>query len=247
MSALANQFPPQHRGAWSRRDLVRLAGAAFAKKDTPELATMPPADEASRDPALAALLGKVRRLAGGRDSRGLEALMLPTFRVEFDAGKGPAAFRRRWNPESPSSALWDVLERLFSLGGTFYSDTLFGLPYVCTQFPLELDPLGYVVAVKAGARLLDRPGPEGAQVAMVDYAILPLAQPFRPPVTITSGRYFEVKLPRQGRCFAAEADVYNPAAHRAFFEKRQRRWRWISLVCATLAEPPDLKLKPRRK
>ena len=46
-----------------------------------------------------------------------------------------------------------MLDPLFSLGGTFYSETLYALPYVYTQFPAELDPL----AVKAGPRLLDRP------------------------------------------------------------------------------------------
>ena len=54
---------------------------------------MPPADEASRDAGLTALLGKIRALTAARGSDGLEALMLPTFRVEFDAGKDPAAYR----------------------------------------------------------------------------------------------------------------------------------------------------------
>ena len=167
--------------------------------------------------------------------------MLPTFRVEFDAGKGPAAFRRKWHPESSSSPLWQVLDRLFSLGGTFYSGTLFALPYVYTQFPGDLDPLGHVVAVKSDTRLLDRPGQDGGLVATLDHAIIPLAQRLQPPVMMAAGGYREVKVPRLGWCFARESDVYSPAAHRAFFEKREGHWRWISLACATLAEPPDLK------
>jgi len=50
-------------------------------------------NEASRDSALVALLSKVRGLAAQPDSQGQETLMLPTFRVEFDAGKDPAAYR----------------------------------------------------------------------------------------------------------------------------------------------------------
>jgi hypothetical protein len=76
----------------------------------------------------------------------------------------------------------------------------------------------------------------------LDYTIVPLAQPLSPPVTITTGRYLEVKWPAaKGQCFVAEADIYSPAAHRAFFEKREGRWRWISLVCASLADRPGLK------
>ena len=110
---------------------------------------VPPADEADREPDLAALLHKMRRLAAQRDSNGLEAIMLPTFKVEFDAGQGAAAFRRRWHSESNSSKLWGVLDRLFALGGTFYTDTLFALPYVYTKFPSDTDLLGHVVAVKS--------------------------------------------------------------------------------------------------
>jgi hypothetical protein len=204
------------------------------------LAKLPPADEASRDPGLAALVAKVRSLTARRNSSGLEALMLPTFRVEFDAGKGPAAFRRHWHPESRSSALWQVLERLFSLGGTLYSGTLFALPYVYTRFPADLDPLGHVVAVKPDIRILDRPGQDGSPVATLNHAIIPLAERLRPPVIMSAEGYLEVKVPRAGWCFVRESDVYSPAAHRAFFEKREGHWRWISLACATLADPPDL-------
>ena len=240
--------PPGPLGSMSRRNLVRLlAGTAWGAAGASELGKLLPVDEASRDPGLLALLVKVRALAAQRDSYGLEALMLPTFRVEFDAGKGPAAFHRRWLPESQSSVLWRVLKRLFSLGGTFYSETLFALPYVYTQFPADLDPLGHVVAVKAGARLLDKPQQDGKPVGTLDYTIIPLAQRLQPPVMMTAGRYLEVIVPPAGRCFVAESDVYSPAAHRAFFEKRGGRWRWISLVCATLAEPPDLEHTKRRK
>jgi len=163
---------PGVRAALHRRDMMRLlAGTAFGVARAEELAKLPPADEAPRDPGLAALLGKIRGLAAHRNSSGLEALMLPTFRVEFDYGKGSAAFRRRWQSESPSSALWQVMDRLFSLGGTFYSDTLFALPYVYTRFPGDLDPLGHVVAVKADTRLLDRPGQDAGLVATLDHAI----------------------------------------------------------------------------
>jgi hypothetical protein len=235
-------------GAMNRRDLFRLlAATSCGAARAAELAKLPPTDEVSRDAALARLLTKIRTLSARHDSSGLEALMLPTFRVDFDAGKGREAFRRRWRPESPSSALWTVMERLFSLGGTFYSDTLFALPYVYTQFPAELDPLQHVVAVKAGAKLLDGPGQGGKPLATLDYAILPLAERLQPPVMMTAGHYLEVKSPPAGRAFVASADVYSPAAYRAFFEKRGGRWCWISLACATLAEPPDLKRAPRSK
>jgi len=236
---VSEHSPPGPGSALRRRDLIRLlAGTACGVANAAELAKLQPADEASRDQGLVALLEKVRRLTAHRNSGGLEDLMLPTFRVEFDAGKGPAAFRKRWHPESASSPLWQVMERLFALGGTFYSDTLFALPYVYTRFPGDLDPLAHVVALTADTRLLDRPGQDAGLVATLDHAIIPLAQRLSPPVTMSAGGYLEVKVPRAGWCFVRESDVYSPAAHRAFFEKRQGQWRWISLAAATLKDPP---------
>ena len=230
----------------SRRDWIRLAGAgAYGKTTVTGLTSIPPKDEVSRDPALAALLRTVRGFSAHHDFRGLEKLMLPTFRVDFDFGKGPQTFQRRWHPESPSSALWATLDRLLSLGGTFYSDTLFAVPYVYTQFPAELDPLGYVVATRPDTQLLEAPKPDARTVASVDYAVIPLARRLQPPVTMTSRPYLEAKVEGAGQCFVAQSSVYSPAAYRAFFEKRKGRWYWISLVCATLAEPPDLHKKPR--
>jgi hypothetical protein len=239
---MRHPYPWPHNTPLSRRQLVWLVAGAACRAAATNQQRIPPADEAAREPDLAALLHKIRSLAAQRDSNGLEALMLPTFKVEFDAGKGATAFRRRWHSESNSSKLWGVLDRLFALGGTFYTDTLFALPYVYTKFPPDLDLLGHVVAVKAGARVVDKPEPNGVQLGMLDYTIVPLVQRLEPPVTITTGRYLEVKWPgAAGQCFVAEADVYSPAAHRAFFEKRQGRWRWISLACATATDPPGLK------
>ena len=167
--------------------------------------------------------------------------MLPDFRVEFDSGKGPLAFRRHWRSEKAASPLWDLLPRLLKLTGSVYSPTLYALPWVFTHFPADLDPLAYVVAVSAGVALRTKPEAAAAQMGTLDFSTIPLTTPLRPPVLIPSGRFLEVNHPLAGRCFVAGSDVYSPAGHRMFFEKRKGQWRWISLAAATLAEPPDLK------
>jgi hypothetical protein len=182
----------------------------------------------------------MRRFVGARDYRGLEALMLPEFKVEFDVGKGPEVFQGYWHPESGNSIVWGILERLLTLGGTFYTKSLYALPYVYTRFPSDLDPLAHVVAVKQAAALRAKPSPDAEKMGSLDFSIVPLAERVEPPVVIPPDRFVELNHPVAGRCFAASADIYSPAAHRAFFEKRQGRWHWISLAAATLAEPPDL-------
>ena len=227
-------------GLPTRRRWLGLAAAccgaiASAEED---LRQLKPRDEAGKDQALAGLLARIREFAFSRDYRGLESLMAPTFRVEFDAGKGPAAFHAHWRPQVPASRLWQVLPRLLTLGGTFYSETLFAVPYVYTTFPFDLGLMEHVVALKPDAPLLEDASSAAKRVGALDYSIVPLAQPFKPPVLLEEGAYLQLQHPGAGACFVAAADVYSPAGHRAFFEKRQGQWRWISLTAATLKDPP---------
>jgi hypothetical protein len=182
----------------------------------------------------------MRKIVADRDHASLEALMGPVFRVEFDVGKGPAKFRSHWHPESATSPVWEVLERLLVLPAHAYTGTLCAVPYVFSRFPFDLDPLQHVVAVKESAALLAEPRADAKQLGVLNYSIVPLAQPLQPPVVIRPGTFLEVVHPVVGRGYAAAADIYHPAAHRAFFEKRGAQWRWISLAAATEEDPPEL-------
>ncbi len=234
--------PDLHR--FSRRHWILLAsGMTLHAAPGEQLRRMAPPGDQTPDPALAGLLTQLKKLVAARDHAGLASKMDATFRVEFDSGKGPAAFRHHWKPESASSPVWGILEHLLEIPGYAYSGTLYAKPYVFARFPFDLDRLNYIVAVKETVPLLAEPAPNAKQLASAGYSILPLARPAQPPVIIAPGTWVEVRHPAAGRCFAASADVYQPAAHRIFFEKRAGRWRWISLTAATLADPPELKRK----
>jgi hypothetical protein len=204
---------------------------------------MDPPSQDGMDPAFVNLLERLRTIVTARKHLALEALMSGTFKVEFDKGKGPAAFQLQWRPQSAASPVWGILEQLLSLPVHRYSDTLYVLPYVAARFPFDLNPLRHVVAVKDGVNLMAEPKPDAARVGTLNRSIVPLAQPLEPPVVIPSGSFVELSHPDVGRCFAASVDVYSPAAHRAFFEKRQGKWRWISLAAPTLKDPPGIHMQ----
>ena len=232
-----------HLSVSRRRGLFLLGGLACVSVFGDELRKIPPPGVASRDAALTALLNRMRRIVTERDYRSLDGLMSPTFRVEFDVGQGPRVFRNHWRTESHQSPLWKILERLLSLEGTFYSPTLYVLPYLYARFPIDLNPLEYVVAVNQEVPLFAKPEPGAEPIGLLQHSIVPLAKPLEPPVIIPAEGFIEVNHPSLGRCFAGAGSVYCAAGHRAFFEKRNGKWRWISLAAATLAQPPRLHLK----
>ena len=231
----------------SRRDwfLLAAAGCCGGVAQGEELRQLLPKSNPMRAAGLRQLIEKMSKIVEKRDYRALELLMGPTFRVEFDSGKGPKAFEAYWRPAAATSRLWNVLEQLLSLEGTSYSESLYVLPAVYARFPTDLNPLEHVVAVREDVSLFAEPSAGGQKVGSVSYSIVPLATPMTLPVVLPADGFLEVIHPEFGRSFVASADVYHPSAHRAFFERRNGKWQWISLAAATLADPPELKLHRR--
>ena len=227
------------RRSWLQLVATAVASTSYASSLETDLRVLRPEDESTRDKSLQALLGTMRSIARRKDSKALGALMAPDFKVEFDVGKGPEVFRRHWESETSTSAVWPMLDRLLSLGGTFYSNSLFAVPYVYTRFPYDLDRLSHVVAT-GDVPVYAESNLASARVGMLKHAIVPLATPLTPPAMLCQQPFVAVQHPELGLRYVAGTDVYSPVGHRAFFEKRQGQWRWLSLAAATLATPPLL-------
>jgi hypothetical protein len=227
------------RRSWLQLVATAVAATPHASAAEADLRVIRPEDESTRDKSLQALLGSMRAIVRRKDSKALSALMAPDFKVEFDVGKGPEVFRRHWESDTSTSTVWPVLDRILALGGTFYSNTLFAAPYVYTRFPYDLDRLSHVVAT-GDVPLHAQSNPASARVGMLKHAIVPLVTPLKPPAMLCQQPFVAVQHPELGVCYVAGTDVYSPAGHRAFFEKRQGQWRWLSLAAATLATPPAL-------
>jgi len=218
---------------------VMVASAPSPSAAQDGLRSLLPEDQSTRDESLQALLGTMRTIVRRKDSKALGELMAPDFKVEFDVGKGPEAFRRHWESDTSTSAVWTILDRLLALGGTFYSASLFALPYVYTRFPYDIDPLSHVVAT-GEVPLHAGPNPASPRVGTLKHSIVPLATPLTPPAMTCQQPFVALQHPELGLCYVACSDVYSPAGHRAFFEKRRGQWRWLSLAAPTLATPPVL-------
>ena len=226
-----------------RRSLLR--GAAALLMGIPcgaqAVRRLPPPTDRPADPGLSTLLERMHSIVASKDAVKLTALMQPDFKVEFDVGKGPQVFRRYWKPEKADSAVWEVLAKALAVQGVFGMPTLFCVPYLYMRFPIDLDPLAHVVAIGSGAVLRDRPDADGKALGTREQAIMALAEPLTTPVMIPGRKFLTVNDESAGRCYVAGAEVYSPAGHRMFFERRGGKWQWLSLAAATLAEPPELK------
>jgi hypothetical protein len=218
----------------SRRQWIGAVASSplvFGGSIDPAKRKLEPRDEAARDPELWQLLKNLRSIVEKREERPLLAGIGQTFRVEIAAGKGRSSFIKFWRTGAPESEVWTVLSRLLTIGGTFYSPTLFAIPYVYTHFPIDLDPLSHVVALQENVNAHHDSRPDSTVAAVLSFDIVPTQQAFQTPVWLS--RVDWVRVAVAGRpAFVSSRQVWSPAGHRLFFEKRRGRWEWISLVCA---------------
>lgn len=205
--------------------------SASPEKPTDALRRLEPRNEADKDPELLRYVSRLKKIVASRDTQALTSLMGPTFRVDFDGGKGPLAFARHWKPNAPDTAIWKILDRLLGLGGTFYTPTLFAISYVYTKFPFDLDPFSYVVVTRDQAPLRPEPSADAEPIAKLPTGIVAVKPALKAPVRVLPS-WLKVEALNGTEGFVAGEDVYSPAGYRIFFEKRGGKWVWFSLVCA---------------
>jgi len=231
----------------SRRQWFGVAGLGWQFFRSGSARKLVPPSESVTDPQLSQLLKQMQGIVLRRDATVLTSLMDKIFRVEWDRGQGPLAFQKFWRPEDPETELWKVMTRLLAMRGTFYSPTLFAIPYVYTQFPIDLNPWNHIVALQQKVVVWARPNDQASKVSTLSFDIVPTAEELRPPVVIDRRQWLRVLTPEQGEGYVASSEIWSPVAHRVFFEKRNGTWKWISLVCAARRLEPVQRRKPLSK
>jgi hypothetical protein len=218
-----------------RKAITTTVGAVWAGRlgaEPQEARHLAPSASATGDPEFLSFVGRIKDISARKDAKGLLSLMSPVFRVDFDFGKGPAAFSKRWKPQDPASELWRVLDRMLALPARRYDETLYVVPYVYGSFPIDLDPLSHVVTIGESVAIREAAELTAKEVVKLNHAIIPTAEKLSVPVRLDKQEWLKVVPSAEAVGYVRSSDVYSPAEYRGFFEKQGGKWRWLSLVCA---------------
>lgn len=189
----------------------------------PPAAILPPADECARDVGFVRFRAKLLATVARRDARGLLALVADDIKFNFGGGTGAQAFAAEWTLDRPAtSALWHELGAALRLGCARQGNAMV-VPHLFVRFPERLDPFGYVLTL-APHSVRAAPRSTGARVPVPRWSLLRTARSGGGgswiPVTVSGGR----------KAYARRTDVRSPVDYRAFFERRNGRWRMTLFV-----------------
>lgn len=203
-------------------DAPQSAPAAPAAKPRATAVNGPklmPIDQATTDPSLMQYLDDMLTAVRNQDTNALLAGIDPKIRT---------AFKKEWKPENSDSPIWDELEHIFTLGGTFNRTSpapQFWAPYIYSAWPEGQDSFESLAVITT-----DVPLHKTAVISSPSMATLSFDIVKRGKEKSTDEHWIHVTT-ADGRSGWVESRlVRSPIGYRAGFTKRSGQWKMDALV-----------------
>jgi len=196
-----------------------------------------PVDEAPRDTAFFVFRERLLDAVNRRDIFPVMEAVDEQVKVGFSSENGLPAFITAWNLTSeekiPGSGLWEVLEKVLRGGGVFQErDSRFVAPYVFATWPDAFDAVTHAAVAGAGVRLREAPNLTSRILTVVSNDVVLFLGKTEATETI-GGETFpwvHVKTLSGTEGYVWGRFVEQPTGYRAVFEKRNGRWKMVSLL-----------------
>ncbi len=156
--------------------------------------------------------------------------------TEFGAPTGVAHFVEKWNLASvkDSSAIWETLKSLITLGGTFDKDRkTFLAPYYCATFPDTYDANTDGIITGAGVRVRAATDLNSQILKTISYDILPVLnwEVKKDTIDGVADQWVQVRLSDKVQGYVFGKFVGSPYDYRVVFTRQPNRaWHLTALV-----------------
>lgn len=186
--------------------------------------TLLPVDEAAALPEFFTFRAWLLQVVARRDTAALLEIVDPDIKNGFGGDDGKVAFEREWRPSSAGSKVWETLAAVLALGGRRSGEDGFIAPYVFAVWPDGVDGFEHVAVIGDRVRVRRAPRADAAVLAVVSFTVLKRRDDQAPeawtPVIAPDGR----------AGYISSQHVRSPIDYRAFFTKKDGRWRMVMLL-----------------
>lgn len=222
--------------AWHRRDagrrLVRMIAVA-ALSAVPGAPTAQPArqllpvDEAARDPSFFAFRAQLLTAVARRDAGAILAVVHPDIKNSLGGDQGLDEFKSTWRLDRAESEFWAEFGETLALGGAFQGPDGFVAPYTFTRWPNGLDAFEHVVATSGGVPARAEARDEAAVLATLDFSIVRIG---KAGYGGDPQGWQQIALADGRQAYVRVSSVRSPIDYRAYFVRRDGRWRLMMFL-----------------
>jgi len=195
-----------------------------------------PVDEGPTDTSFYVFREGLYNIIEKHDKFSLLEIVDENVQSEFGTPTGVASFVEFWNLDSPkdSSAIWETLEKVLQLGGTFDKDRkTFLAPYYCSTFPDTYDAGTVGIILGAGVRVRAATSLTSQILKTISYDILPATnwEVKKDTVDGVADNWVQVKLSDKQQGYVFGKFVGSPYDYRAVFTRQSNNsWHLTALV-----------------
>ncbi len=190
-----------------------------------------PVDEAASDPGFLAFRTQLQRAIDRRDVKFLRSAISPDIELGGEGEQqGPEDFEQVWRPGDPSSDLWDTLDDVLALGGSFQEHgRRFCAPYVYSNWPEAVSPADALAVITKGVNLRQSCAANARVVTVLDHDIVTWSGAHE-TITRAGKEWAEVKTAGGIAGCVLDEYVRSPLDYHACFEKIQGKWKLTALM-----------------
>jgi hypothetical protein len=188
-----------------------------------------PVDEAAADPSWTSFRKRLLAAIAKRDRQFVLSILARDVRSGVESGRGVAEFRRLWDLDSQSSALWQELPAALVLGGAYLKHEKgppeFCAPYVSVRWPQDIDAFrgGAIVAQEVPVRAT--PSSSSDALATLSYDIVEVRDwEVNDQSAESKQKWVRIRV-RAGEGYVPEEHIRSPIEHTACFVKSANGWR----------------------
>jgi hypothetical protein len=215
LSATLDAKWPQGQSAFCRTPESEPASAS-----APQTLQLRPRDEGPTRPDFAEFRRRLRDAVARKDTAAVLRVVDPAVRLDFDAGIGIDAFKRRVD-----EAFWEELGKVLAMGGRFSTPTTFEAPYVSSDWPDYLDPIECFAVIGSGVRLRNAPDKSARVLMTLDFAVVHV---FLNEPEIRGWQRVELVSGNTG--YVASTLLRSAIDYRAYFERKMGSWYLVAFV-----------------
>src|SRR5436853_6421964 len=153
--------------------LIVTVGPAFGG---PQIASLPPVDEASRDSSLLRFRADLLRALQRGDTAFIVSIVAPNVGNGFGGDAGLKDFRYLWFGGGERNRKMEQLREALQLGGVLVDDSTYAVPYYAYEcrFPSGLNAHVHALVPGEGVSVRQAPGSQRRVGAILAYGIVTL-------------------------------------------------------------------------
>jgi hypothetical protein len=189
-----------------------------------------PIDESYKKPDLQKRIKQIKNAVDEKNVDNLLNYISDEIRVTFDHIENQPDFKAFWklSEQSDDSDIWQTLDDVLNLSGTFYQENQFFIPYTFSHFPAEYNPFEFGVITKESTIMKAEPNESSIEIGELTYEIVRIIPQKNSTITKNQEKvnaWMKIKRQNEEVGYVLKRYISRPTDYRLGLREEDGEWK----------------------